>query len=158
MVELYFYQSDGPPTNLLLNLLEKSRSREWNILVLCSRDDEVDFIHDQLWVQPGNRFVGLGKAGSEYDQLQPVLISDTTVHSNNPHALIASGNSEIYPDEVEKFKRVMVIFNQNDKTELEASREKWKIFSKLGHNMKLFRQEKNRWNLQAEVNQTQEEK
>ena len=123
---------------------------------MCSKQDEVDFIHDQLWVQPDNRFVGIGKAGTEYDEFQPVLISDKTVYSNNPHVVIVSGNSEIDPTDIERFQRVMVIFNQNDKIELEASRAKWKTLSNLGCNMKLFRQNNKGWSLQAEVNKKQE--
>ena len=155
MVEIFFYQSDGPPKNLLFTLLERSRSQEWNVLVLCSDQDEVNFLHDQLWVQPENRFVGIGKAGTEYDELQPVLISDKTVYSNNPHVVILSGNCEVQQTDIKKFKRVMVIFNQNDQVELEASRQKWKTLSKLGCHMKLFRQNNSRWSLQAEANQNQ---
>lgn len=153
MVEIYFYQSDGPPTNLLFTLLEKSRGQGWNVLVLCSNKEEVDFLHDQLWVQRDNRFVGIGKVGTEYDRFQPVLISAVMVYTNNPHVLITGGNSKVQPDEIGKFARVMVIFNQNDQDELHASREKWKTFSKLGCSMKLFGQQNSRWNLQAEVNQ-----
>ncbi len=152
MVEIYFYQSDGPPANLLMKLLEKCRSMEWKILLLCSGVKEVDFFHEQLWVQPNNRFLGLGKIGSEFDPYQPVLISDKLVYTNNPHVMIANGNSKVEPDEVTKFVRVMVIFNQNDKEELQASRKKWKTFSGLGYPMKLFSQEKSNWKLKAEAN------
>lgn len=157
MVKVFFYQSDGPPTKLLFTLLEKSRSQDWNILLSCSDQNEVEFLHEQLWVQPDNRFVGIGVAGSEFDQFQPVLLSDKFLLANDPQVMIATGNSTIEPDIVDKFTRIMVVFNQNDQKELEASREKWKLLSGLGHHMQLYRQDRNGWTLKAEVNQEKKE-
>lgn len=157
MVKVFFYQSDGPPTKLLFTLLEKSRSQDWNILLSCSDQNEVEFLHEQLWVQPDNRFVGIGVAGSEFDQFQPVLLSDKFLLANDPQVMIATGNSTIEPDIVDKFTRIMVVFNQNDQKELEASREKWKLLSGLGHHMQLYRQDRNGWTLKAEANQEKKE-
>ena len=156
MVEIFFYQSDGPPKNLLLTLLEKSRSQAWNVLLLCAEQAEVDFTHDQLWVQPDHHFVGIGKAGTGFDEFQPVLISDKVVYTNNPHVMILGGKCQLDQTDVKRFERVMIIFNQNDHQELQASRTKWKTLANLGCHMKLFRQGNKGWTQQAEVNHKQE--
>ncbi|MCY4308835.1 MAG: DNA polymerase III subunit chi [Rhodobacteraceae bacterium] len=157
MVKIFFYQSDGPPTKLLFSLLEKSRSQNWSILVSCSDQNEVEFLHDQLWVQPDDHFLGIGIAGSEFDRFQPVLLSEKPLFNNDPQVMIVTGKSTIEADVVTKFTRIMIVFNRNDQKELAASREKWKSLSGLGHHMQLYCQDRNGWTLKAEVNQEKKE-
>ncbi len=152
MVAVFFYKTDGAVEKPILSLLEKSRANKWRVIIKCGSPAETDALYQQLWHQTGNRFIGVGKAGDEFESEHTVLLSETLTDVNKPDVLVLPGYNSVVPDDVANYARVMVIFDANDTDQLAASRKLWKSFSTRKFPMKLFAQENSSWVLSHSIN------
>jgi len=154
--EFIFYKAEGDLDKLLMSLLKKSRANEWRILVKCDSDEETNVLLDQLWVQTGNQFIGIGKTGDDFEKDQPVLLSPTMTDANQAQALILFGAASYQQADLTRYARVMVVFNQNIGDQLHKSRAHWKHFSVLKLPMKLFTQKGQKWEMTHAINSPRE--
>lgn len=125
MTEVLFYHLEQTPLERVLpQLLEKSLERGWKAVVEVSSDERVDALDASLWSWRDDAFLPHGKAGTEFDVDQPVLLTSS---SDNPNsAEIRFFVDRAVPVEGGDYKRLVFMFDGHDPDAVTEARTAWK--------------------------------
>ena len=151
MGSVYFYHLTRQSIETALyKLLEKALEKGWRIEVRMSDEFRLSWLDEKLWLGPDETFLPHGIAGSEYDSLQPILL--TTHPAKNVQCVMAVEGAEISPLEISQKERVCILFNGNNAEELGKARQHWKSIVEAGCEAKYWSEESGSWQKSAEVN------
>ena len=93
------------------------------MLVVSADESQLDRLDKVLWEECGDDFLAHGRAGSEHDSRQPVLLSETCEAANSA-SVIAFADGRWRP-EGERFARAFVMFDDAGRG---PAREAWSSF------------------------------
>ena len=126
MTEVLFYDLKYQSLDCVLpNLLEKSISRGWNVVVQADHDERVDWLNRLLWTYRDDSFLPHGSLKDGYASKQPIYL--TSKYNENPNNakvrfIIEGAQLESYIG----YERIVHLFDGHINESLEAARASWK--------------------------------
>lgn len=153
MAEVLFYHlTQSSMEQTLPDLLQKSLSRGWRVLVRSSDTQGLARLEERIWNFDTNSFVPHGIAGGDFDQDQPILLSGGEENLNNADVLMLVDGARTTPVEVRSFDRVCLLFNGHDQQALDQARQDWKSLTEAGTPAHYWSQESGNWQKKASKN------
>lgn len=150
MAEVYFYHLTRQPVEVTLPmLLGKARGAGWRVLVRARSAERVDWLDDKLW-SADEGFLPHGRAGTEFDADQPILLTNGSEMPNAPNCLISVDGADLTIDEVKPMTRAMILFDGNNGEAVAHARTQWKELTGGGIAAQYWSQESGRWEKKAE--------
>ncbi len=131
MIEVCFYHlTRSPLERALPQLLEKSLSRGWRVVVQAASAQRVKALDALLWDYEPEKFLPHGARLDDEPQAQPIFL---TCGNDNPNTAdvrffigaVAAATALNDPALAPK-ARAVVMFDGNDETELGAARAQWR--------------------------------
>ena len=151
MGAVYFYHLTQQPLERTLPLLlAKALGEDWRVEVRCPDPERAAWLDEKLWLSPEDGFLPHGMAGSENDNLHPIVL--TTYPVENVHCIMSVEGSDVSAEEVHEKDRVCILFNGNDETMVSRARRQWKMLSDAKCHTQYWSEETGRWQKKAEAN------
>ena len=132
MSEVYFYHLTQTRLEVALpKILDRALSADWSVELRIGTKAEEEAISDAIWKGPDESF--LPHCLEDNDKLHdyPIVLSKSPL-SEVRDCLIVVDQAELQENEVEKFKRVCLLFDSKNEVELTNAREVWKKLSDAG--------------------------
>ena len=132
MSEVYFYHlTQTRLEGALPKILERALSADWSGEVRIGIKAEEEPISDAIWKGPDESF--LPHCSEDNDKLHdyPIILGKWPL-SEVRDCLIVIDQAELQENEVEKFKRVCLLFDSKNEVELTNAREVWKKLADAG--------------------------
>ena len=145
MSEVYFYHLTQTPLEVALpKILERALSADWSVELRIGIKAEEEPISDAIWKGPDESF--LPHCSENNDKLHdyPIVLSKSPL-SEVRDCLIVVDQAELQENEVEKFKRVCLLFDSKNEIELTNARETWKSLSDAGLKTSYWAEENGKW-------------
>ena len=143
--EVWFYHLERSTLDQVLpGLLEKTLQRGWRALVRVNDVNDIDDLDENLWTYRPSSFLPHGKAGTEHDPLQPILITATGENLNSAQALFIVDDAEL--GSTEDFERCFIVFDGQNDQSLNHARKRWAGLMNTNVDLAYWRQdEEGRW-------------
>ena len=132
MSEVFFYHlTQTRLEDTLPKILERALSADWSVELRIGMEADVELISNAIWKGPDDSFLPhcLEDNGKLYDY--PIVLSKSPL-SEVRDCLIVVDQAELQENEVEKFKRVCLLFDSKNEIELTNARETCKIKKLFG--------------------------
>ena len=145
MSEVFFYHLSQTRLEVALpKILERALSAEWSVELRIAVGTDVESISDAIWKGPDESF--LPHCLEDNDKLNdyPIVLSKSPL-SEVRDCLIVIDQAELRENEVEKFKRVCLLFDSKNEVELTNARETWKSLSDAGVNTVYWAEDRGMW-------------
>ena len=145
MSEVFFYHLTQTRLDVALpKILERAVSAEWLVELRIGMESDVRSISDAIWKGPDDSF--LPHCLEDNDKLHdyPIVLSKSPL-SELRDCLIVIEQAELQNSEIEKFKRVCLLFDSKNEVELTKARESWKSLSDAGVNTVYWAEDKGKW-------------
>ncbi len=126
MSEVFFYHLTQTRIEVALpKILERAVSADWLVELRIGTEANVESISDAIWKGPDDSF--LPHCLEDNDKLYdyPIVLSKSPL-SELRDCLIVIEQAELQNNEVEKFKRVCLLFDSKNEVELTKARASWK--------------------------------
>lgn len=128
MSDIHFYHlTKSSLRDALPALLHKVLANDSKALVLAPDAAKFKEVDEFLWTLGTERFVPHGTPNEEFQDEQPVFLSQEEENPNSADILVTINREQ--PGFYKDFSRVMDIFDGNDDTAVEKARERWKAYS-----------------------------
>ena len=151
MGEVYFYHLTFRPLERVLpKLLEQARSVGWRVTVRGVDAERMKWLDEKLWLGEKDTFLAHGRAGGPYDAAQPILLTTESEVPNDAACIISIDGAEVTSDEVQRFERVCILFDGNDRSAMTVARTQWRTLSEAGCKALYWSQESGTWKKKAE--------
>lgn len=152
MGSAYFYHLTRSPLEATLPmLLGKARQAGWRIEVRGQAAERMDWLDDKLWLVSGDSFLPHGRAGGEFDDGQPILLTTGDRCANGATCLMSVDGAAVTPEEVGELDRVCILFDGNDPAALQQARDQWKSLTGAGCAAQYWSQDGGGWSKKAEA-------
>jgi len=143
MTETLFYQLERRSLDEVLpGLVEKSRLRDWKVLIRADSADRADAIDTLLWTYDDQSFLPHAQMGDGEALLQPVLITVEQGNSNAAQILFCVGG--VQPDwadeKLSQFARIVLLFDGRDASALDGARKNWKDAKTAGYDVTYWKE------------------
>ena len=145
MSEVFFYHLTQTRLDVALpKILERAVSAEWLVELRIGMESDVRSISDAIWKGPDDSF--LPHCLEDNDKLHdyPIVLSKSPL-SELRDCLIVIEEAELQNNEIEKFKRVCLLFDSKNEVELTKARASWKSLSDAGVNTVYWAEDKGKW-------------
>ena len=145
MSEVYFYHLTQTRLEVALpKILERALSADWSVELRIGMEADVESISDAIWKGPDDSF--LPHCLEDNDKLHnyPIVLSKSPL-SEVRDCLIVIDQAELQENEVEKFKRVCLLFDSKNETDLTSARETWKSLSDAGLKTSYWAEDNGKW-------------
>ena len=145
MSEVYFYHLTQTRLKVALpKILERALSADWSVELRIGTKAEEEPISDAIWKGPDESF--LPHCLEDNDKLHdyPIVLSKSPL-SEVRDCLIVVDLAELQENEVEKFKRVCLLFDSQNEVELTKARASWKSLSDAGVNTVYWAEDQGTW-------------
>ena len=145
MSEVYFYHLNQTRLEVALpKILERALSADWSVELRIGTKAEEEPISDAIWKGPDESF--LPHCLEDNDKLHdyPIVLSKSPL-SEVRDCLIVIEQAELQNNEVEKFKRVCLLFDSKNEVELTKARASWKSLSDAGVNTVYWAEDQGTW-------------
>ena len=132
MSEVFFYHlTQTRLEDALPKILERALSADWSVELRIGMEADTGFISNAIWKGPDDSFLPhcLEDNGKLHDY--PIVLSRSSL-SDLRECLIVIDQAELQENEVEKFKRVCLLFDSKNEVELAKARASWKSLSDAG--------------------------
>ena len=129
---------------VLIGLLEKSLQKGWKTEIWTPKKERLSSLSEKLWLSPGESFLPHGFSGGKFDSYQPILLGKSEPFLSD--CIISIDGAEIGAPDIEESKRVCIVFNGLQDSELQKAREQWKSFKLSGFYVVYWSQGKGGWN------------
>lgn len=128
MAEIWFYHLErGRLETVLPTLLERVRSAGGKAVLRCGSAERVEDLNRLLWVYRDDGFLPHGTAADGHAQRQPIYLTTGEERPNGAEYLVLVDRAESGPDEMEAYRRVILVFDGADPQALAAARAQWKM-------------------------------
>ena len=145
MSEVFFYHLTQTRIEVALpKILERAVSADWLVELRIGTEANVESISDAIWKGPDDSF--LPHCLEDNDKLHeyPIVLSKSPL-SELRDCLIVTEQAELQNNEVEKFKRVCLLFDSKNEVELTKARASWKSLSDAGVNTVYWAEDQGTW-------------
>ena len=145
MSEVFFYHLTQTRLEVALpKILERALSADWSVELRIGMEADVGPISDAIWKGPDESF--LPHCSEDNDKLYdyPIVLSKSPL-SEVRDCLIVIDQAELQENEVDKFKRVCLLFDSKNEVELTNARESWKSLSDVGVNTVYWAEDQGMW-------------
>ena len=122
---MFYHLTEKTLDSVLPSLVERSLSRDWNVVIQSGSAEKLDAIDNLLWTYRVESFLPHGKIKDGSEHLQPVWL--TTDIDNPNHAKIRFLVDHAQIDLPDTYERLVYIFDGHDNTAVEHARSRWKF-------------------------------
>jgi DNA polymerase-3 subunit chi len=149
MTEILFYHlTESTLENALPGLIERSVERKWRVVIQTGSEERRDSLDNHLWTWSDASFLAHATDLEPYPEEQPIIL--TTGDGNPNGATVRFLVDGAAPRNVEKYDRLVLMFDGHDQQQLEQAREQWKALKAEGHTLTYWQQnEEGRWEKKA---------
>jgi DNA polymerase III subunit chi len=140
-VRVDFYQLSRDPVERALQAIARNALKVGERLLVVSGDEaQLGRIGEMLW-EPKDSFLANGRAGTEHDASQPVLLSDRPEATNGANYLaLADG---VWREGEVAFARTFYLFGE---ATLQAARDCWRMLGEReGVERRFWKQDGGKW-------------
>lgn len=124
MTEVAFYHLTKRPLDVVLpRLLEKATAKGHRIVIRSSDAARLKQLDQQLWTYDEGSFLPHALDTSDYREQQPILLTSSQEVPNGADVLVLIDG--VLPDDLERFARVLYLFEEADSAALAAARSNW---------------------------------
>jgi DNA polymerase-3 subunit chi len=135
----FYHLTSRPPEAVLPRLLERVLQDGARALVVANDDAFLRHLDRSLWTYTADSFLPHGRAGSDGDADQPILLSETIAPANGATRLVIADGQ--WPDPAPVgFERIFYLF---DPGRIDAARAAWRGLDGDRHYWK--QDERGRW-------------
>ena len=151
MSEVYFYRiTESDPFELLRRLLERSHDSGWRVAVRARTQEEIESLDRRLW--HGDGFLPHARAGGPFDAEQPILLTTGDGSGNHPDALILFDGAAFDDAEIDRHRRISIVFRAGREDEMKIGRRQWSRLAKAGVCLQYWAHVDGRWKKEASQN------
>ena len=148
----YFYHlTETPLEGTLAMLLTKARQAGWQVVVRGTDEARLDWLDQKLWQGPDEAFFPHGRAGTEFEADQPVLLTSGTDAPNGAQCVMSVDGADVSAQEIADLSRVCILFDGNDPNAVSHARGQWKTLSDGKCELQYWAQDAGRWVKKAET-------
>ena len=149
--EVYFYHvTKQTVASALPQLLSKAKDIGWTIFVRCKDEASLKFIDDAIWTVQPESFLPHAVLGSQNSEKSDILLGTEEDDSSNSDFLLSLDGALISTEEVSKYRRCALLFDDKISDEVNIAREQWMKFTKANIRAKYWSQETGTWSLKQE--------
>lgn len=146
MAEVRFYQLTSSPIEASLpEILERSLSRGWRVVLRCGSEAGLAGLDGMLWSYRDDAFLPHGTAAGGQGARQPIYLTLGDEKPNDANVLMLVDGARATLDEMAVFERTCLIFDGHDERAVEAARGDWRAVKAAGRPAVYFAQEQGRW-------------
>ncbi|MGH7012616.1 MAG: DNA polymerase III subunit chi [Stellaceae bacterium] len=144
MTEIGFYHLLSLALDRALpQLLEKAYAGGYRVVLMAGSTERVDHLNALLWTYDDAAFLPHGAAKDGNAAQQPIWL---TVDDENPNGadmlvLVDGATSQ----HVDRYKRVLDVFDGNDAAAVATARERWQQAKAVGHALTYWQQTEKGW-------------
>jgi DNA polymerase-3 subunit chi len=154
MTEVLFYHLERRGLDdVLPGLVEKSRARDWRVLIRPESADRATAIDTALWTYDEQSFLPHAQAGEGDAARQPVLIAVEGDNANGANILFLVGGADppAWDGEAARgFTRIVLMFDGRDPDMLARARAAWRDARAAGHEVTYWKENASgRWEKQG---------
>lgn len=113
-------------------LVSKAYQTRKHIKIKVGNEVRVGFLSTLLWTYDEESFLPHGTKKDENPDCQPIYLSSEDDLPNGAKILFVVDGADISSDLVEKYERVLYIFDGSSENELIKARNVWKLFQQNG--------------------------
>ncbi len=145
MTQILFYHLDRQPLEKVLpQLLERSRTRGWRVVVQADSEERVEALSALLWSYADDSFLPHGTARDGLAAMQPIWL---TPGDDNPNAAtVRFFVGGAMPTRYDGLDRAVLMIDGGDAETIDRARIVWKDAASQGHEISYWRQDEDgRW-------------
>ena len=148
MTDVLFYHLESRPLEAVLpQLLEKTLERGWRAIVEVGSSERADVLDAELWTYRDDSFLPHGRAGSEADHLQPILL---TTGTDNPNGAVCRFFVDrAVPQSTAGYERLVYMFSGHDPDAVAEARLAWRALKEDGQLTYWQQETDGRWSKKA---------
>lgn len=140
MVQVLFYHlTETALEEALPVLVEKSLAKPWRVVIQTPDEARREALDTHLWGYRRDAFLPHGKDGDAPAENHPVFLTTGLEDSNGADIRFLIHGADI-PDALERYQRVMVMFDGKDEEAVTTARQQWKTLKDLGHELSYYKQ------------------
>lgn len=145
MTDIRFYHMVQKKLEAALpEIVAKAHSRGHRVLVKTASPARAAAIDTLLWSFDAESFIPHSATPGDHAAAQPVFITDGDDNPNKAGVLILTDGATMA--DVSGFEMCCELFDEADRSGVEAARERWKAYKAQGHAMSYFQQDDDgRW-------------
>ena len=145
MSEVFFYHLTQTRLDVALpKILERAVSAEWLVELRIGMESDVRSISDAIWKGPDDSFLPHCLESNDKLHDYPIVLSKSPL-SELRDCLVIIEQAELHHNEVEKFKRVCLLFDSKNEFYLTNARASWKSLSDAGVNTVYWAEDQGTW-------------
>ena len=149
--EVYFYHvTTWTVVSALPQLLSKAKDIGWTVFIRGKDEASLKFIDDAIWTVQPESFLPHAVLGSHNSEKSDILLGTEEDDSSNSDFLLSLNGALISTEEVAKYKRCALLFDDKNPDEVSIAREHWKKFTEADIQAKYWSQETGTWGLKQE--------
>ena len=149
--EVYFYHvTKQTVVSALPQLLAKSIDVGWTVFIKGKDEASLKLFDDAIWTAQPESFIPHAVIGSQNENKCDILLGTEENDSSNSDFLISVNGALISVEEISKYKRCALLFDDKSSDEMTIAREQWIEFSKADIRAKYWSQETGVWSLKRE--------
>jgi DNA polymerase-3 subunit chi len=132
MAEILFYHLERQPLERVLpQLLERSLSRGWRVVVEAASQERIAALDDHLWTYSEESFLP-HLAGSEPGAETESLVLVATPENPNAAKVRFLIDGAALPSDPARYDRIVVMFDGQDDAAIAKARQDWKTAKAAG--------------------------
>ena len=149
--EVYFYHvTRQTVVSALPQLLSKAKDIGWTVFVRGKDQASLKLIDDAIWTFQPESFLPHAVFGSQNSEECDILLGTDEDDSSNSDFLLSLNGALISIEEVSKYRRCALLFDDKNSDEVNIAREQWMKFTKADIRAKYWSQETGSWSLKQE--------
>ena len=139
MTDISFYHLERSTlASTLPELLEKTLEAKKRALVLTQSDAQAEELSGVLWAYKSDSWLPHGTSKDGFADQQPVWLSTLDENANGSSFLFLTNGA--ISDNVHVYERCFELFYGNNPDNLEAARQRWKLYKEAEHELAYFQQ------------------
>ncbi len=149
MTDILFYHLMAKPVqDVLPDLLRKSLSRNWNVVIHGTDEERIKALNTYLWTYQDDSFLPHSMKGEGEAMDHPIWLTDEDDNPNQAAIrFLIDGAKTAY---TENYERVIYLFDGHDRQALTQARLSWKEEKAAGHTVTYWAQNAmGRWEKKA---------
>lgn len=152
MTEIYFYQlTRSSLEQTVFDLCSKGLANGWRSVIVAPSKPVLDRLDAALWTIGGDEsFLPHGVQSGSGDADQPILLSETMSQDNHADVALLASGADLDLDKAQVFKRLCVVFNGSEPSELTQARSDWKRVVAANLSAKYWSQDSGSWKMAAQ--------
>lgn len=144
MTEIGFYHLRNLTLDRALpQLLEKAFAGGYRVVLIAGSAERVDHLNALLWTYGDAAFLPHGSAKDGDTARQPIWLTVDDENPNNADMLVLVDGAT--SQHVDRYKRVLDIFDGNDEAAVNSARGRWQQAKAAGHALTYWQQTEKGW-------------